>query len=174
MKTDEDEGGVEVLVVLFHIVSVKLFGFSAVDGEEVGPGIFGPEGFEELLEGRLETGGLECQRISNYYTGVKWVLRTTWDRFEPSLVPAAVVSSPQARASSSVVIVARQEVWCSITAITTSVTRAPRYSPGGVHSQEKVPLLSLANRDIRGPAPLWLNDQLYVTAIVRAHVDVYV
>ena len=106
MKTDEDEGGVEVLVVLFRIVSVKIFGFSAVDGEEVCPRIVGPEGFEELLEGRLETGGLECQRISNYYTGVKWVLRTTWDRFERLLAPAAVVSSPQARASPSVVIVA--------------------------------------------------------------------
>ena len=106
MKTDEDEGGVEVLVVLFHIISVKLFGFSAVDGEEVGPGIVGPEGFEELLEGRLEAGGLECQRISNYYTGVKWVLRTTWDRFGRPLAPVAVVSSPQARASPSAVIVA--------------------------------------------------------------------
>ena len=57
MKTDEDEGGVQVLVVLFRIISVELFGFSAVDGEEVSPGIFGPEGFEELLEGGMEAGG---------------------------------------------------------------------------------------------------------------------
>ena len=106
MRTDEDEGGVQVFVVLFHIISVELFGFSAVDGEEVGPGIVGPEGFEELLEGRLEAGGLECQRISNYYTGVKWVLRTTWDRFGRLLAPAAGVLFPQARASPSVVIVA--------------------------------------------------------------------
>ena len=70
MKTDEDEGGVEVLVVLFHVVSVKLFGFPAVDGEEVGPGIIGPEGFKEFFEGGMEAGGLECQRISNYLTTV--------------------------------------------------------------------------------------------------------
>ena len=109
MRTDEDEGGVEVLVVLFRIVSVKLFGFSAVDGEEVCPGIVGPEGFEELLEGGMEASGLECQSISNYYTGVKWVWRTTWDRFERPLAPVAEVLSPQARVSPSVVIVAGWE-----------------------------------------------------------------
>ena len=106
MRTDEDEGGVEVLVVLFRIVSVKLLGFSAVDGEEVGTGIVGPEGFEELLEGGMEASGLECQSISNYCTGVKWVRHTTWDRFERPLAPVAEVLSPQARKSSSVVIVA--------------------------------------------------------------------
>ena len=106
MKTDEDEGGVQVLVVLFRIVSVKIFGFPAVHGEEVCPGIVGPEGFKELFEGGMEAGGLECQRISNYYTGVKWVLRTTWDRFERLLAPAAGVLFPQARVSPSVTIVA--------------------------------------------------------------------
>jgi len=106
MRTDEDEGGVQVLVVLFRIVSVKLFGFPTVHGEEVGSGIVGPEGFKELLEGGLEAGGLECQRISSYYTGVKWVRRTTWDRFERPLAPVAGGSSPQARASPSVAIVA--------------------------------------------------------------------
>jgi len=64
MRTDEDEGGVEVLVVLFRIISVKLFGFPAIHSEEVCPGIVGPERFKKLFEGRMEAGGLECQRIS--------------------------------------------------------------------------------------------------------------
>jgi len=71
MRTDEDEGGVQVLVVLFRIISVKFFGFPTIHGEEVVPGIVGPEGFKELFEGGMEAGGLECQRISNYYTAVK-------------------------------------------------------------------------------------------------------
>jgi len=64
MRTDEDERGVEVFVVLFRIISVKLFGFLAIHGEEVGPRIVGPERFKELLEGGMKAGGLECQRIS--------------------------------------------------------------------------------------------------------------
>jgi len=109
MRTDKDEGGVEVLVVLFRIISVKLFGFSAVNGEEVCPGIVGSEGFKEILEGGMEAGGWECQRLSNYLTtstAAKWVLRTTWDRFERPPAPAAGVSSPRARVSPSVAIVA--------------------------------------------------------------------
>ena len=39
--THEDEGRVQVLVVLFSIISVKLFGFSAIYGEEVGPVLSG-------------------------------------------------------------------------------------------------------------------------------------
>jgi len=106
MRTDEDEGGVEVLVVLFRIISVKLFGFSAIHGEEVVSGIVGSEGFKKLFEGGMEAGGLECQHISNYLTTtVNWVRRTTWDRFGRPLAPAGV-SSPQARASPSVAIVA--------------------------------------------------------------------
>ena len=53
-RTYEDEGCVQVLVVLLRIVSVKLFGLSAVYGEEVGSGIVDSEGFEELLEGGME------------------------------------------------------------------------------------------------------------------------
>jgi len=106
MRTHEDEGGVQILVVLFGIISVELFGFHAVHGEEVGSGIVGPEGFKEFLESGMEAGGLECQRISNYYTAVKWVLRTTWDRFGRPAVPAVGISSPQTRASPSVVTVA--------------------------------------------------------------------
>jgi len=53
----------------------------------------------------MEAGGLECQRISNYYTAMKWVLRTTWDRFGRPPAPVAGGSSPQARASPSVAIV---------------------------------------------------------------------
>jgi hypothetical protein len=50
----EDEGGVQVFVVLPCIVSVELFGFSAVYGEEVGAGIVGPQRVEEFLEGGME------------------------------------------------------------------------------------------------------------------------
>ena len=35
-KTDEDEGGVEVFVILSGVVLVKLVGVLAIDGEEVG------------------------------------------------------------------------------------------------------------------------------------------
>ena len=64
--THEDEGRVQILVVLFGIISVKLFGLSAVYGEEVGSGIVGPEGFKEFLEGGMEAGGLGCQQIPGY------------------------------------------------------------------------------------------------------------
>jgi len=114
MRTDEDEGGVEVFVVLFRIVSVKLFGFSAIHGEEVVSGIVGSERFKELLEGGMEASWLECQRIciSSYLTTtVEWVFRTTWDRFERPPAPVAEVLFLQARASPSVVIVAGWGVW---------------------------------------------------------------
>ena len=55
-STDKDEGGIQVLVVLPGIISVEIFGFSAVYGEEVGSGIVCPEGFNELLEGGVEAG----------------------------------------------------------------------------------------------------------------------
>jgi len=58
--TYEDEGGVQVLVVLPGIISVKLFGFSAVYGKEVGSGIVGPERFKEVLEGGMEASGSGC------------------------------------------------------------------------------------------------------------------
>ena len=105
MRAHEDKG---VLVVLSCIIPVKHLGFSAVHGKEVGPGIAGPERLKELLEGGMEAGGLECQHFSNYMAAtVKWVWRTTSDRFERLPAPAAGFSSPRARASPSVVIVAR-------------------------------------------------------------------
>ena len=51
MATHEDEGRVEILVVLPRIVSVKLVGLLTIDGEEVGAGIIGPQWVEELFEG---------------------------------------------------------------------------------------------------------------------------
>jgi hypothetical protein len=103
--THEDEGRVQVLVIFFRIISVKLFGFSAVYGEEVGSGIVGPEGFKELLEGGMEA---SKQGVSNSLTTtVKWVWRTTLDRsVRPPALPAEV-SSLQARAGPSAAIVAR-------------------------------------------------------------------
>ena len=53
-STDKDEGGVQVLVILFRVITVKLFGFSTVYGKEVGSGIIGPQWFSELSEGGME------------------------------------------------------------------------------------------------------------------------
>ena len=55
--THKDEGRVQVLIVFPRIISVKLFGFSAVYGEEVGSGIIGSEWFKELLESGMEAIG---------------------------------------------------------------------------------------------------------------------
>ena len=52
--TDEDKRRVQVLVILFRVIPVKLFRFFAVCGKEVGPGIVGPEWFDELFEGGME------------------------------------------------------------------------------------------------------------------------
>jgi len=56
MQTHKDEGCIQVLIVLPGIISVKLFRFSAVYGEEVGLGVVGSEGFKEVLEGGMEAG----------------------------------------------------------------------------------------------------------------------
>ena len=58
--TDEDEGRVQVLVVLPRMISVKLSRFSAVYGEEVGSGVVGPQWFKEFLESGMEAKS-ECQ-----------------------------------------------------------------------------------------------------------------
>ena len=50
----KNEGGVEILVILFGIVFIKFGGLPSIDGEEVGAGITGPQWLEELLEGRME------------------------------------------------------------------------------------------------------------------------
>jgi len=52
--TNEDEGCIQVLVILFRVIAVKFRRFSAVCGEEVGSGIVGPQRFKELFEGRME------------------------------------------------------------------------------------------------------------------------
>ena len=54
--TDEDEGRVQVLVVLFCIIAVELCRFSTICGEEVRSGIVGPERFGELFENGMEAG----------------------------------------------------------------------------------------------------------------------
>ena len=59
--TDEDEGRVQVLVVLPRMISVKLSRFSAVYGEEVGSWIVGPQWLKKLLEGGMEAES-ECQQ----------------------------------------------------------------------------------------------------------------
>ena len=54
--TDEDEGCVQVLVVLFRVISVKLSGFPAVYREKVGPRVISPQRVEEFFEGGMEAG----------------------------------------------------------------------------------------------------------------------
>ena len=58
--TNEDEGRVQVLVVLFCVIAIKFPRYSAVCGEEVGSGIVGPQWFEEFSEGGMEAGP-KCQ-----------------------------------------------------------------------------------------------------------------
>ena len=53
----EDEGGVAILIVLPCVASVKFFGPSVIDGEEVGAGIVGSRWFEEFLEGGVKARG---------------------------------------------------------------------------------------------------------------------
>jgi len=55
-RTDEDEGRVQVLVVLFRIISIKFSRFPAIHREEVGPGVIGPQRVEELFESGMEAG----------------------------------------------------------------------------------------------------------------------
>jgi len=49
--TDEDKGRVQILVVLFGVIAVKLPGLSAVYSEEVGPRVICPQRVKELFEG---------------------------------------------------------------------------------------------------------------------------
>jgi len=113
-QTHEDEGRVQVLIVLPGIISVEFFRFSAIYCEEVVSRIVGFEGFKELFEGGMEAGEYGCQCVSDYLTAaVDWIRRTTLDRSErPWLVPAAgtagSIPSPRAKVglSPSVVIVA--------------------------------------------------------------------
>ena len=53
-RTDEDKGRIQVLVILFRVISIKLSRFPAVDCEEVCPGVIGPQRVEEFLEGGME------------------------------------------------------------------------------------------------------------------------
>jgi len=61
--TDEDKGCVQVLVVLFRVIAIKLSGFSAVYSEEVGARVIGPQRVEELFESGMEA-VLGCQSWS--------------------------------------------------------------------------------------------------------------
>jgi len=60
--THEYEGCVQVFVVFFRIIPVKLSGFPAVHGEEVGPRVISPERIEEFFEGGTKAGSGYQQR----------------------------------------------------------------------------------------------------------------
>ena len=80
-ETHEDEGGVQVFVILPCVISVKLVGFLAVDGEEVGASITGPQRLEELFEG-----GAEAKRgaRSHEYAGDNHTRRTHHSESSPT------------------------------------------------------------------------------------------
>ena len=106
MATDEDKGRVQILVILFRIIAVKLPGFSAVYSEEVGPGVIGPQRVKELFKGGTEA-VLGYQRRSGC-TVMEWVVRTTLDLSGRPLGLAAegfLGRAPSERASSSLVMV---------------------------------------------------------------------
>ena len=52
--THKDKGRIQILVVLFRIVSVKIVGLLTIDGKEVCAGIIGPQWIEELFEDGAE------------------------------------------------------------------------------------------------------------------------
>jgi len=54
--THENEGCVQVLVILSGVIPVEFFRFFAVHGEEVGTRVVGPQRVEEFLEGGVEAG----------------------------------------------------------------------------------------------------------------------
>jgi len=58
--THEDEGRVQVFVILFRVVPVKLSRFPAIHSEEVGTRVIGSQRVEEFFEGGMET-GTGCQ-----------------------------------------------------------------------------------------------------------------
>ena len=54
--TYEDEGCIQVLIVLPHVTSVKLFRFPPINGEEVSPWVIGPQWIKKFLKGGMEAG----------------------------------------------------------------------------------------------------------------------
>ena len=89
--TDENKGCVQVFVVLFRVVAIKLSGFSAVHSEEVRPGVIGPQRLEILSESRMEAGS-GCQQPDVAVAVTEWTGRTTLDLSER---PSALVVEDQ-------------------------------------------------------------------------------
>ena len=77
-KTDKNEGGVEVFVILLGVLLVKLCRFLAIGGEEVGAGIVSPQRFEELSEGGVEAAVWDqrCSPARNDSDDRVWRTRT--------------------------------------------------------------------------------------------------
>ena len=82
--THEDERCVQIFVVLLCVIPVKVFGFLAIDGEEIGSVIIGPQRFDELFEGRMEAAsrgqrqrddrGRRIVHTTSDRAGLLWVL----------------------------------------------------------------------------------------------------
>ena len=69
--TYENEGRVQVLIVVVRIISVKFCGLSSVDGEKVGAGIVGPQWFKKLFERRVEAGSQVSNNLRLAVTALK-------------------------------------------------------------------------------------------------------
>ena len=54
LGTHEDERGIEVSVVLYYVIAVKLLTFLAINGEEDAAGTVGPQQSEELIQGGVD------------------------------------------------------------------------------------------------------------------------
>ena len=69
--THENEGRVQVFIVLPCVIFVKLFRFPPINGEEVGPRVVSPQWVEELPEGRMEAGSGVRDRLATTIVG--WI-----------------------------------------------------------------------------------------------------
>ena len=81
--THEDERRIQILVVLFRVIPVKLRRFPAVHSEEVRPRVVSPQWIEEFFEGGMEAGsgsqkGSGCYRSPTLDAPLRIYLDDHW------------------------------------------------------------------------------------------------
>jgi len=98
--------------VPLRTVSVKFVGFLAMDGEEVGAGVIGPQWIEELFEGGMQAESNSSSQQQFGGRGNRLDRRTTLGRAGPSLtlvVEALLVRSPRGMVGPSGLVVGEDE-----------------------------------------------------------------